>query len=238
MVQISCQNLSLGYEKKNIVENLTFSVYKGDYLCIVGDNGSGKSTLMRTMLQLQQPTAGKVLTGEGLKRNEIGYLPQQMSVQKDFPATVREIILSGCQARCGIRPFYIREEKEYAKACMEKMGMKGMERECFRELSGGQKQRVLLARALCAAKKILFLDEPVTGLDPKAAAEMYSLIADVNKREGITVVMITHDMETAPGYASHILHMGKNWFYGPKKEYVQRRREIKAPEPSGGGKYV
>lgn len=219
MVQLICENLSLGYDTKTILHNLSFSVNTGDYLCIVGENGSGKSTLMKTILGLQSPIQGKVLTGNGLQLNEIGYLPQQTSVQKDFPASVREIVISGCQARCGLRPFYNSKEKQLATEAMEKMGIGNLAKHCYRELSGGQQQRVLLARALCATQKILFLDEPVTGLDPKASSELYQLIDQLNHHDGITIIMISHDVETAVEHASHILNIGKSIFFGTKEDW-------------------
>ena len=220
MAQLVCKNLCLGYDGKEIVSNLNFSVEKGDYLCIVGENGSGKSTLMRTVLRLQKPLSGTVETGDSLKRNEIGYLPQQTQVQRDFPATVWEIVLSGCQNKCGLRPFYSKENKLTAKKNLERMGISDLEKRCYRQLSGGQQQRVLLARALCATEKILLLDEPVSGLDPAVTADMYNLIHSLNK-DGITVIMISHDINAALKYASHILHMGKGVFYGTKEEYLK-----------------
>ena len=197
MAQITCKNLTLGYENRAIQENLNFSINAGDYLCIVGENGSGKSTLMKTLLHLQPPISGTIELGDGLRKNEIGYLPQQTLVQRDFPASVKEIVLSGCQGRCGWRPFYNKEDKEIARRAMEKMMIQDLQDRCYRELSGGQQQRVLLARALCAAKKILLLDEPVSGLDPKVTAEMYQLIEDLNKKDEITIIMISHDIEAA-----------------------------------------
>ena len=220
MALLTIQNLSLGYDSHAIVENLNFSVNTGDYLCIVGENGSGKTTLMKTLLHLQEPVSGQILIGDRLKKNEIGYLPQQTIVQKDFPASVREIVLSGCHGRCGLRPFYNKNEKQLAEDNMERMGISALRNRCYRELSGGQQQRVLLARALCATRKVLLLDEPVSGLDPKATAEMYSLIADLN-HEGITIIMISHDIAAAVRYASHILHIGTTVFYGTRDEYME-----------------
>ena len=220
MAQLTCENLTLGYNSKVILENLNFSVNVGDYLCIVGENGSGKSTLMKTILHLLKPISGTIKTGDGLLADEIGYLPQQTEVQRDFPASVREIVLSGCQSRCGRRPFYIKEEKKLAHDTMEKLGILPLERRCYRELSGGQQQRVLLARALCATQKMLLLDEPVTGLDPEATEEMYELIKKLND-DGITIIMISHDIDTALQYASHILNIGKNIFFGEAKDYVR-----------------
>ena len=219
MAQIKCKELCLGYDGRELVHDLNFEVSAGDYLCIVGENGSGKSTLMRTLLGLQPPLSGSVETGDELKKNEIGYLPQQTVVQKDFPATVKEIVISGCQGRCGARPFYNKEEKRLAAENMEKMGITNLAGRCYRELSGGQQQRVLLARALCATQKILLLDEPVSGLDPKVTAEMYSLIEQLNK-SGITVIMISHDIEAALRYSTHILHIGKTVFFGTTAEYT------------------
>ena len=220
---LTCQDLSLGYEGREILGNVTFSVRAGDYLCIVGENGSGKSTLMKTILGLHAPLSGQIRTGDGLKQNEIGYLPQQTAVQRDFPASVREIVLSGCQGRCGLRPFYTQAEKRLAADNMEKLGLMPLSRRCYRELSGGQQQRVLLARALCATQKLLLLDEPVSGLDPKVTAELYQLIADLNARDGITVIMISHDISAALRYATHILHIGDRIFFGTRDAY--RRSE-------------
>lgn len=221
MAQITCKNLTLGYENRAIQENLNFSINAGDYLCIVGENGSGKSTLMKTLLHLQPPISGTIELGDGLRKNEIGYLPQQTLVQRDFPASVKEIVLSGCQGRCGWRPFYNKEDKEIVRKAMEKMMIQDLQDRCYRELSGGQQQRVLLARALCAAKKILLLDEPVSGLDPKVTAEMYQLIEDLNKKDEITIIMISHDIEAAVRYATHILHIGEHCFFGTKKQYLE-----------------
>ena len=221
MAQLSCQNLTVGYDGRTVLQGLNFEVNPGDYLCIVGENGSGKSTLMKTILGLQAPIGGRILTGDGLRKNEIGYLPQQTQAQKDFPASVREIVLSGCQGRCGSRPFYSKEEKRLAEENIEKMGIGSLTKRCYRELSGGQQQRVLLARALCATRKMLLLDEPVSGLDPRVTAEMYGLIETLNREEGITVMMISHDISAALKYASHILHIGDSVFFGTKADYLQ-----------------
>ena len=221
MALLSCKNLTLGYDGKAVVSNLNFDVNSGDYLCIVGENGSGKSTLMRTLLNLQTQMSGTIDTGDGLKRNEIGYLPQQTVVQKDFPASVWEIVLSGCIGSLGAKAFYSKADKERAKENIEKMGVSDLTKRCYRELSGGQQQRVLLARALCATKKVLLLDEPVSGLDPVVTAEMYSLIKELNE-SGITVIMISHDIAAAVKYASHILHIGGNEvFFGTRDEYLK-----------------
>ena len=221
MAQLTCQNLRVGYDGKSVLQDLSFEVFAGDYLCIVGENGSGKSTLMKTILGLQPPISGRILTGDGLRKNEIGYLPQQTVVQKDFPASVREIVLSGCQGRCGSRPFYNKEEKKLAAEAMEKMQITRLARRCYRELSGGQQQRVLLARALCAAGDLLVLDEPVTGLDPAAADDLYRTLRYLNRTEGMAVVMVTHDIRSALRDATAILHAGRNqWFLGTPREYL------------------
>ena len=220
MALLTAQDLSLGYDSRVIVRGLSFRVDAGDYLCIVGENGSGKSTLMKTLLGLQPPLGGSIGTGDGLMQNEIGYLPQQTVVQRDFPASVREIVLSGCQGRCGLRPFYSAGDRRLAAENMARMGISELANRCYRELSGGQQQRVLLARALCATRKLLLLDEPVSGLDPKVTAEMYELIASLN-REGVTVIMISHDIAAALRYASHILHIGAAVFFGTKADYLQ-----------------
>lgn len=221
MPQLLCQNLAVGYDGKTVVSGLNFEVCAGDYLCIVGENGAGKSTLVKTLMQLQSPLSGSIRFGDGLQKKEIGYLPQQTIVQKDFPASVQEIVRSGCQTRCGLRPFYSREEKQLAADAMRKMQVEGLRKRCYRELSGGQQQRVLLARALCAARKILLLDEPAAGLDPKVTAELYSLIEKLNREDGVTILMISHDIHAAVRYASHILHIGQEVFFGTKEAYLQ-----------------
>ena len=218
MSQIVCENASLGYDGKPIVTGLSFTVNAGDYLCIVGENGSGKSTLMKTILNLTPPLAGSIRM-EGLKPTQIGYLPQQTQVQRDFPASVLEIVLSGFQGQRGWRPFYTKEEKLAAIQQLRRLGLEGFQRRCYRELSGGQQQRVLLARALCATQKCLLLDEPISGLDPKAAAQMYEIIQQLH-REGITIIMISHDVGVALADATHILHIGKHLFFGTKEGYL------------------
>ena len=213
-----------------VVEEVSFSVQAGDYLCIVGENGSGKTTLMRTLLGLIAPLSGTIRTGDGLKKNEIGYLPQQTLVQRDFPASVQEIVLSGFQAGIGLRPFYSTEEKKRADENLERMGMLSFKKRCYRDLSGGQQQRVLLARALCATKKLLLLDEPVAGLDPQATKELYDLIETLH-RDGITVIMVSHDVQAAMKYATHVLHIGRTVFFGTKDDYLKHAPENRIPAP-------
>ncbi len=221
MSLLDCKNLSFGYEGKPIIENLNFSINSGDYLCIVGENGAGKSTLMKTLLSLQQPIDGEITFGDGLVATEIGYLPQQTVIQRDFPATVKEIVISGFQGSMGIRPFYNKTEKNVAEEIIKKMGLESLTKRCYRDLSGGQQQRVLLARALCATQKVLLLDEPVSGLDPKVTTDMYQLINQLNKEDKITIIMISHDITSSLEYATHVLHIGKTSFFGTKSEYLQ-----------------
>ena len=227
MALLTCKDLSLGYDGVRIARGIDFAVEAGDYLCVLGENGSGKSTLMKTILGLQPPLGGSVATGDGLKRSEIGYLPQQTEVQKDFPASVREIVLSGCGNRMGMRPFYNKEDKRIAGENMEKLGLTPLAKRCYRELSGGQQQRVLLARALCATRRMLLLDEPVSGLDPVVTDEMYSIIERLNRDDGITVIMISHDVAAAVRYAGKVLHIGNGVFFGTTEEY------LKSPAASG-----
>ena len=220
MPQLTCSDLTLGYEGHAVLKGLNFAVNAGDYLCIVGENGSGKSTLMKGLLGLKQPDGGSIEFGEGLKSTEIGYLPQQTQLQRDFPASVWEVVLSGCLNSLGRRLHYNDEDKKRAAFNMERMGVEDLKDKSYQALSGGQQQRVLLARALCATKKMLLLDEPVTGLDPIATGEMYNLIKLVNLCDNITVIMVSHDIHAAARYATHILHLGqKQLFFGTAAEY-------------------
>ncbi len=238
MAEIKVENLALGYEGDALVENLNFEINSGEYLCIVGENGSGKSTLMRTLLGLQKPMAGNIVFGDDLDSTQIGYLPQQTLVQKDFPASVYEIVLSGFQGSMGLRPFYSHKEKKEASDALERLGITRLKHRCYRELSGGQQQRVLLARALCATKRILLLDEPVSGLDPSAQTEMYQIIRRLNL-EGVTIIMISHDVHASLHFASHILHMGSQIFFGTTEEFeespIGSHYLLKEKKTLGGG---
>ncbi len=219
-IQLRCCNAVLGYDGMTVSSNINFTVSRGDYLCILGENGAGKSTLMKTLLGLNHVISGTLEFCGDMSKKTIGYLPQQTAVQRDFPASVREVVQSGCLSRCGLRPFYNREEKQLAADIMEKLGITNLAKRCYRELSGGQQQRVLLARALCAAREMIILDEPVTGLDPIASRDMYELIAELNQKDRITVLMISHDI-SAVQYASHILQIGSTQqFFGTREEYL------------------
>lgn len=218
---IVCRDVSLGYEGKSVLTDLDLTIAKGDYLCVVGDNGSGKSTLMRGLLGLIQPQSGTIEHAPALKHGAIGYLPQQTRAQRDFPASVREVVQSGCLGRRrGLRAFYSAGEKARAAQAMERMGITPLADRCYRELSGGQQQRVLLARALCAADSMLLCDEPVTGLDPAATEELYHVMDELNRRDGMTVVMISHDPAAALRYASHILYLGEPVYYGTRESFL------------------
>lgn len=231
--QIICKNAALGYEDGIVTENLNFTVNSGDYLCILGENGSGKSTLIKALLGLKPQISGEIKWCDGFSAKDIGYLPQQTPVQRDFPASVREIVLSGCLSKMGFRPFYNSAEKKLADDNMKQLGIESLAKRCYRELSGGQQQRVLLARALCAASKMLLLDEPVTGLDPLAQTELYELIAKLNKN-GISIIMVSHDISSALKYASHILHISKKQlFFGTKSDYLKSTAGISFLETEG-----
>lgn len=216
---ISCENAGLGYDNKAIIENFNFSVYGGDYICVIGENGSGKSTLIKTLLGLIKPVSGKVVLSDTLKEGAIGYLPQQTQVQKHFPASVMEVVMSGFLNDMRKRPFYKKEEKVSAVKNLEKLEIIDLKNKCYGELSGGQQQRVLLARALCAADDILVLDEPVTGLDPAAAASLYDILQKLHD-EGMAIVMVTHDLKSIVGRTEKILHINEGgYFFGSVEEY-------------------
>lgn len=220
MALIECKDVAFSYEGKRIITDLSFQIEKGDYLCIVGENGAGKSTLVRGLLGLKKPSGGSLTYGDGLKQTEIGYLPQQTPVQKDFPASVWEVVLSGCLNQLGILPFYDKKSKERAELNLKRFQVYDLKDKCYRELSGGQQQRVLLARALCATSKLLLLDEPAASLDPIATANLYRLIRQINESMGITVVMVSHDVQQAVEHANKILHLQhKQSFFGTVDKY-------------------
>ncbi|MDR1408977.1 MAG: metal ABC transporter ATP-binding protein [Oscillospiraceae bacterium] len=222
MSLITCKDAAFGYDGETAISGLNFAVNGGDYLCVVGENGSGKSTLIKGLLRLKSPQQGSVLMGDGLKANEIGYLPQQTAAQKDFPASVYEVILSGRLGARGILPFYSRRDKAVAEENIRRLDIGKLRHKCYRELSGGQQRRALLARALCATKKLLLLDEPVSGLDPVVTQELYRLISTINRETGLTVIMVSHDIQSAVRYASHILHLkNKQVFFGITRDYLQ-----------------
>lgn len=223
MMELMCKNVSVGYNGKKVADGIDFKIESGDYLYIVGENGAGKSTLMKTILGLQKPVSGTICYGESVKPTEIGYLPQQTDMQKDFPASVYEIVLSGCLNGCGLRPFYSAKQKQTARDNMELLGISKLSKRCYRELSGGQQQRVLLARALCAAKKILLLDEPVAGLDPIVTQELYDIVQSLNQTQKLTVIMISHDISAAIKYATHVLYVGKPCFFGTNEAFRQNQ---------------
>ena len=210
MSLIKIENLTLSYEGRRVIENLSFRVNKGDYLCIIGENGSGKTSVIKAILGLITPEMGNIIYENNLKKNEIGYLPQQTEIQKNFPASVYEVVLSGCQKSLKKFPFYNKNSKRIALNNIEKLKLNSIKDKCYNELSGGQQQRVLLARALCATDKIIILDEPVSGLDPVITNDLYNIIYEMNRKEKITVIMISHDINSVSKYATKILHIREN----------------------------
>jgi zinc transport system ATP-binding protein len=228
-LSVSALDAAFGYNGFVVVGGLNFTIPQGDYLCVVGENGSGKSTLVKGILGLISPMSGSIKLGKGISRNEIGYLSQQMAAKKDFPAGVSEIVLSGSLGRAGLRPFYSRQEKAQAEENMRSLGIWDLRERCFRELSGGQQRRALLARALCASRRLLVLDEPAAGLDPLVTADVYGLLGKLNRDLGITIVMVSHDIESASKYAHRILHLKKpdgesintQCFFGTADEYIK-----------------
>ena len=229
---IKCEHTDFGYENHAAVIDLNLEIYPGDYLCVVGENGSGKSTLIKGMLGLLKPTGGSLSVADELKRGGIGYLPQQTAAQKDFPATVQEVVLSGTLSRRGNRPFYSRAERKLAAHNLERLGIEHLKQKCYRELSGGQQQRVLIARALCATEQLLILDEPITGLDPSAIQDFYHLIKKLNKEDGITIIMVSHDIGNVISQANKILHLHRRVvFCGTAEAY---RQSVAGKEFLGG----
>ncbi len=218
---ITCVDVDFGYENIDAVIDLNLEIFPGDYLCIVGQNGAGKSTLIKGLLGLLKPTAGRIEIDEELKKGGIGYLPQQTPAQKDFPATVFEVVISGTLGQRKNRPFYSAAEKKTASDNLERLGISALSGRCYRDLSGGQQQRVLIARALCATKGLLILDEPVAGLDPAAMKDFYNLIKELNQDDGITIIMVSHDVANVVSQANRILELGQRvLFDGTAAEYA------------------
>ena len=231
---LKCEHVDFGYENYDVVKDVSLEICQGDYLCIVGENGSGKSTLMKGLLGLLKPTGGSLMVSDDLKRSGIGYLPQQTPAQKDFPATVQEVVISGCLGKRGTRPFYSKKERETAAVNMERLGITDLRKSCYRDLSGGQKQRTLIARALCATDRLLILDEPITGLDPSTTQDFYRVIRHLNREEQVAVLMVSHDIQNIVAQANKILHLKQSvLFYGSVEDYKQAEcgREF-----LGGGK--
>jgi zinc transport system ATP-binding protein len=222
MALICCQNVSFAYDEKTVLRDLNFSVEPGDYLCVAGENGSGKSTLVKGLLGLIRPVRGNIVMDQGFRADETGYLPQQTADRKDFPAGVYEVVLSGRQNRRGMRPFYSRKDREAAEENLNRLGIGDLRRQCFRELSGGQQRRVLLARALCASQKLLILDEPAAGLDPLVTADLYRLLSGLNRGMGISIIMVSHDIQGAAAFAGKVLHLqNEQLFFGTAEAYKQ-----------------
>ena len=231
---LKCEHVDFGYENYDVVKDVSLEICQGDYLCIVGENGSGKSTLMKGLLGLLKPTGGSLMVSDDLKRSGIGYLPQQTPAQKDFPATVQEVVISGCLGKRGNRPFYSKKERETAAVNMERLGITDLRKSCYRDLSGGQKQRTLIARALCATDRLLILDEPITGLDPSTTQDFYRVIRHLTREEQVAVLMVSHDIQNIVAQANKILHLKQSvLFYGSVEDYKQAEcgREF-----LGGGK--
>lgn len=222
MSLLTCENATFAYEGRTVLRNISFNVEKGDYLAVVGENGAGKTTLIKGLLGLKEPVSGNLSYGWGLESDQIGYLPQQTDIQRDFPASVREVVLSGCLNRLGGKAFYTRELKKLADDRLELLEIASLGNRCYRELSGGQQQRVLLARALCATRTLLILDEPVTGLDPVIARGLYDILREIRRKEEITVIMVSHDVRGAVEEADHILHIaGEVKFFGTTEDYME-----------------
>ncbi len=220
MAQIICENVTLAYDSKTVLKDVSFCVNQGDYLCILGKNGSGKTTLMRALLGLHQISGGRLIKSKDATSKKIGYLPQQTQLSRDFPATVGEVVLSGCRHRI----FHTNHCKNHADKCMQKLEISDLKNRSFKELSGGQQKRVLLARALCGAESVLLVDEPTASLDSEATESFYRILQKLNKQDGITIIMISHDTECLR-FASHVLYLDDTVFFGTKDEFLQRGGE-------------
>ena len=225
MAFVTGRDLAIGYDGKSVASGINFEVFSGDLLCVIGENGAGKSTLVKTLLGLQAPVSGTLEFGDGVRNDKVGYLPQRGETQRDFPTSVAEIVLSGCLSRLGWRPFYGAEERRIADEALERVGCTHLKAASFADLSGGQQQRVLIARALCAATRLLVLDEPMTGLDPHASEELYGTIEQL-RAEGLGVISVSHDVSVATEHASHVLELGSHTFFGTVDEWNAHKEEF------------
>ncbi|MDO4526548.1 MAG: metal ABC transporter ATP-binding protein [Candidatus Saccharibacteria bacterium] len=222
MKLIELKNLSLGYDGNAVLKNLNISIDEGDFICIVGPNGAGKSTLVKGILGLLKPLNGEVVYHK-LKQNFIGYMPQETQVDANFPASVFEIVLSGTLNRLGLKPFYTNKEKQIALFNLKFLGIESLKDKNFCDLSGGQRQKVLLARSLSATSKLLILDEPSNNLDSKSKRELYKKIVTLNQKQGITIIMITHDLDHDSLLGNKILSLREDdLFFGSTKEFIRK----------------
>ena len=222
MALLRCQDLAFAYEGKTVLDHVTFQVDRGDYLSIIGENGSGKTTLLKGLLGLLRPKSGSIKLGDGLSPREIGYVPQQSPNNQNFPASVYEVVLSGRLGCRGAMPFYSKKDKMTAFENMDKMGILSFKKRSIQTLSGGQRQRMFISRALCAGETLLLLDEPTSGLDPLATAELYKTIQMLNRDMGIAILLVSHDIQMAVEYGSHVLHLqNRPLFCGKTEDYKQ-----------------
>ncbi len=234
MSLIKLTDVTLGYDDEVVHTGISFSVEKGDYLCILGANGTGKSTLMKALLDLNKPLSGTIEYENGFSASSIGYLPQQSKAQKLFPASVEEVVLSGTLNQLGHRVFYSKKEKAIRDENLKRFNIDSIRKRSYQELSGGQQQRVLLARALSATRSLLLLDEPVAGLDIHSASELYALIESLNREQKITIIMVTHDIHPALNSANKILYLDQNSsFFGTKEEFFTSSKGRVYLEESG-----
>ena len=223
MAILNVNNLVLGYEKQIVINNISFSVNKRDFILVIGSNGAGKSTLIKGILGIIKPISGNV-DYEEIKKNNVGYMPQEMKVDPNFPASVMEVVLSGLINKMGLRPFYNKKDKERANEALRILNIENLKNKKFSELSGGQRQKVLLARSLCATSDLLILDEPSNNLDQESKIEFYTTLKHLNEGHGITIIMITHDVDRDRDslIGNKVLELRSNgYFYGKTEEYME-----------------
>ncbi len=218
---LSASHVSINYGAVVAVDDATFGVNEGDYFCIAGSNGSGKSTLLKGIIGLAPIKNGHLHVN--LPKEQISYLSQTNRADRDFPATVWEIILSGTQKSGKKIPFYTKDDKQRAEESMIKLGMEKFKNTRIGNLSGGQQQRALLARALCKSPKLLLLDEPFAGLDSAISEELYELYKNLNKN-GVTIIMASHDYQAIGNFASRVMLMNNSHvdFVGTNDEWRER----------------
>lgn len=216
---IKIENLSAGYDQKTVLHDINLEISEKDFLGIIGPNGGGKTTLMKVILGFLKPSEGKITfydNGMPVEQLEIGYLPQYNSIDKKFPISIYEVILSGLNRQKSLFSRFTKEHHERVKETISMMGLEGMENKPIGQLSGGQMQRALLGRAIVSNPKAIILDEPNTYIDKRFEARLYSLLEEINKQRA--VILVSHDIGSVLQTVKSIACVNGTLDYHPQSE--------------------